>query len=664
MAEIQNKEVNKPNEKIANENEQNQQQNLQQNQQQNQPADLKAKLKEILPMILRMMFFYVIYKTLLSNKVSQINNNTQLDNTEYSTKFPSKEPPVYNNNNEQIKHTKYPTKNLRQRNYVVSNLWNNTKSDYKIDFYLYVSEKKFFKDFNNKNALIWKQNDIKFNDWKELHEKDFEIDIPMRVRNNGTYYLHAYIAEAGSVVNPRDPLFDDKKISYNKKLITKYQKKKKVVVKKKLISNDENEKAIVEEKKIDENENEKENKIVSYWYPEIVINYLPKTGVIDLTKVHPEMIKDVVLTEDRKKYHPIIYMNDFWSLTEHQMEINKTTEKLPLKVTLYPISYMKYNLYISMDYSFKVNSEMLGSTDNEFDEIKRMLKETNPILLGITFTVSIVHSIFDFLAFRNDVKFWKNRKDMIGISFRTLLMNIGTQAIVFLYLLDNETSWMIIVSNGVELMISVWKIHKAVHVRLDRSGKIPKIKFEDRVKNKEVDKTNEYDIEAFKYFQYIIWPLLIGYIIYSLIYEEHKGWYSFIISTLVGFVYMFGFLSLLPQLFINYKLKSVEHMPWKTFMYKSLNTFIDDLFAIVIKMPTLHRIACLRDDVVFFVYLYQRWIYPVDHTRRNEFGQVDEKALNEKLKKLKENENEVVEKEAIENVDQPQEVDNETKKDK
>jgi hypothetical protein len=32
-------------------------------------------------------------------------------------------------------------------------------------------------------------------------------------------------------------------------------------------------------------------------------------------------------------------------------------------------------------------------------------------------------------------------------------------------------------------------------------------------------------------------------------------------------------------------------------------------------MPTMHRLACFRDDVIFFVYLYQRWIYPTDHSR-------------------------------------------------
>ena len=149
--------------------------------------------------------------------------------------------------------------------------------------------------------------------------------------------------------------------------------------------------------------------------------------------------------------------------------------------------------------------------------------------------------------------------------------------------------------------------------------------FIDRGKPTELEtKTKEYDRMAFDYLSYLVFPLMMGYTVYSAFYEEHKSWYSFIIGTLVGFVYTFGFISMTPQLFINYKLKSVAHMPWKTFMYKSLNTFVDDLFAFVIKMPWLHRLACLRDDAVFFVYLYQRWIYPEDKKRRNEFGQVGE----------------------------------------
>ena len=35
------------------------------------------------------------------------------------------------------------------------------------------------------------------------------------------------------------------------------------------------------------------------------------------------------------------------------------------------------------------------------DSIKEAFLETNPYLLGLTFVVSIVHSIFEFLAFKN-----------------------------------------------------------------------------------------------------------------------------------------------------------------------------------------------------------------------------------------------------------------------
>ena len=56
-------------------------------------------------------------------------------------------------------------------------------------------------------------------------------------------------------------------------------------------------------------------------------------------------------------------------------------------------------------------------------------------------------------------------------------------------------------------------------------------------------------------------------------------------------------------------------MPQRALFYRFLNTIIDDLFSFIIIMPTLHRISCFRDDVIFVIYLYQRWIYKVDKTR-------------------------------------------------
>jgi len=602
------------------------QQKQEHHQQKQEPEKNSNKIKDLLPTILRMVFFFILYKVMSEVAQNKINKQN-------STKQP---PQFVDKSNNQMPNSKV-LPNQNDDNFIFRNIW-KTNENTKTDLYVYLSEKEIFTEFNDMSKLLWNINDIKYHDWNVNYNKEFEVELPKSVLNNGTYYLHSYLTFSGISPNPQSASFDRKKITYNKKLLTSYKKKKKVIVKKKLFA--KNEKEDKKDEIIEKSENPKDEKdlIISYWNPELIINSVPDTKGLYLKQLHPDMFKDIIFVNKQKKYHPILYMNDFWQLNEHELEINKTSKILPLKLSFYPISFTKYQMYVAMGYSFKVNNEMFGANEaNEFDEVKRMLRETNPILLGVTFFVSIVHSIFDFLAFSNDVKFWKERKDMVGLSFRSLVMNIFTQTVIFLYLLDNETSWLVIISNAVGLVIEIWKIHKVVSIKVDTSGTIPKIKFENRVKNEKVDKTNEYDVEAFKYFQYLMWPLLVGYIIYSLIYEEYKGWYSFIISTLVGFVYMFGFLALVPQLFINYKLKSVEHMPWKSFMYKALNTFIDDLFAFVIKMPTLHRIACLRDDVVFFVYLYQRWIYPVDHSRRNEFGQVDEKALKEKLEKEKKN---------------------------
>lgn len=205
------------------------------------------------------------------------------------------------------------------------------------------------------------------------------------------------------------------------------------------------------------------------------------------------------------------------------------------------------------------------------------------------------------------------------------------QAVIFLYLMDNSdnTSWMILASQGFGILLEAWKITKTVNVRLRPPPPssffyfLPYVVvFEDKHKLSETEeKTKEYDEIAFRYLYILAVPLLLAYATYSLLYNTHKSWYSYIIETLVGSVYAYGFLMMVPSLYINYRLKSVAHMPGKAMAYKFLNTFIDDLFAFTVKMPWLHRLATLRDDVIFFIWLYQSWKYKIDYKRVNEFGQ-------------------------------------------
>ena len=165
----------------------------------------------------------------------------------------------------------------------------------------------------------------------------------------------------------------------------------------------------------------------------------------------------------------------------------------------------------------------------------------------------------------------------------------------------------VLIPSGVAALIEMWKVSKAYKIQFVKSENswIYRPILGSRFSKAEQD-TEAYDSESMKYLSYVLYPLCLGGAIYSLLYTPHKSWYSWTISSLVNGVYAFGFLFMLPQLFVNYKLKSVAHLPWRSFMYKAFNTFIDDLFAFIITMPTAHRVACFRDDIVFLVYLYQR----------------------------------------------------------
>jgi hypothetical protein len=70
--------------------------------------------------------------------------------------------------------------------------------------------------------------------------------------------------------------------------------------------------------------------------------------------------------------------------------------------------------------------------------IKEVLLDTNVYLLGTTVVVSIFHMIFEMLAFKSDISHYRNKKNNVGISVRSILGNVFMQAVIFLYLLDNN----------------------------------------------------------------------------------------------------------------------------------------------------------------------------------------------------------------------------------
>ena len=71
---------------------------------------------------------------------------------------------------------------------------------------------------------------------------------------------------------------------------------------------------------------------------------------------------------------------------------------------------------------------------------------------------------------------------------------------------------------------------------------------------------------ATTYLVALLLPVVIAFTARSLLYERHLTWYSWLIGASTSCVYTFGFVLMCPQLYINHKLKSVSHLPWKVLL--------------------------------------------------------------------------------------------------
>ncbi|KMZ57665.1 putative Cleft lip and palate transmembrane protein [Zostera marina] len=505
-----------------------------------------------------------------------------------------------------------------------------------MDMWLYLSEQEKFNDFGNEGALIWHETNIPYAVWgpsssRSQTLKYYPSEALMR---NGTLNAHVFFARSGYSPDPIDPEYDSLFSFSRIYQVVKYLPKSKDDKRKSLLGS---QKGSSEEEQISEDDRES-NAVdegpewLSYWKPNITINLVDDFTRYSQNGVPPNIAGYLNVEPKTKNYYPTVFFNEFWLLRDKLIAINDTVTELPLNLELGLISMTKWQLFLQIDQSFQMQRSYGSMIEGEADELKRVFLEGNPYLLVITMVVSMFHSLFDFLAFKNDIQFWNKNKSMEGLSAKSVVVNFICQLIIFLYLLDNDTSWMILISSGIGVCIEFWKIGKAMHIEVDRTGNFPMLRFRNRDSYAN-NKTKEYDDLAMKYLSYLLFILAIGSSIYSLMYNRHKSWYSWILSSLTSCVYMFGFIMMCPQLFINYKLKSVAHLPWRQMTYKFLNTIIDDLFAFVIKMPTLHRISVFRDDLIFLIYIYQRWVYPVDKKRVNEFGfgGEDEKDENQSL---------------------------------
>ncbi|CAI5738827.1 unnamed protein product [Hyaloperonospora brassicae] len=354
--------------------------------------------------------------------------------------------------------------------------------------------------------------------------------------------------------------------------------------------------------------------------------------------------------DQRWRYLPALYVDDLSQTQDKLVPLNVSLDDgsggdavLPLQLRWSPLSFARWQMQLTFASVFTSQEEM-GVPSSDLDALRSMVTDTHPLLLAATLAVSLLHLLFDWLAFRHDVSYWRAKgDDVVGVSLRAMAAELASQVVVLLYLVDNDSTLLVTGPQLISAVLLVWKVTKVKraqrqqleHEFSSESGAVEEKDHMMRTKHslQLLKETQHADSLATSHMLFVLAPLAAGYTVYSLLYIPHAGWYAWLLESVTTTVYALGFVFMLPQLVINYRLKSVAHLQWRLLVYRALNTFIDDLFAFVIKMPTLHRISCFRDDIVFVVYLYQRWIYPVDDQRPGDIADGASSLKNDALTK-------------------------------
>ena len=196
--------------------------------------------------------------------------------------------------------------------------------------------------------------------------------------------------------------------------LIRYLQKPKVQRTKKLLEKSQNSTKSEEPEEVDENH-----------YPhmknEISLNVVPDHTVYDkVGGMSFDIFNSVKFYDDINAYGPILHLSDFWTLNKNCILLNETISDVNVTLKLQNLWLIWYQFEFNFKWQWGL-VEDLGLIDARFqDEMKTIWSETNKVLFVVTIIVSCLHSVFEILAFRNDINFWRQKKSMQGMSLKSL----------------------------------------------------------------------------------------------------------------------------------------------------------------------------------------------------------------------------------------------------
>lgn len=190
---------------------------------------------------------------------------------------------------------------------------------------IYVAESWLLPPHVSKH-LVFDERAITWTDWNLKRSVTVEVPLSPAVQNNGSLYAHIFVGKTGSVLDPTDKKYDPAAAYRVITQLNRYMPKKKVVKTKKLLGGDEEPE--VEEEVPDE----KGPVIASYWSKNLTMELVADDKIVPYRTLQMPIAQHIMLEQTNARdasgqngwYYPIVFVNDFWTLKDHLIEINST----------------------------------------------------------------------------------------------------------------------------------------------------------------------------------------------------------------------------------------------------------------------------------------------------------------------------------------------------
>lgn len=286
-------------------------------------------------------------------------------------------------------------------------------SDSSVDISVYVSPSVVVPTHKSSDSvLVLQEKNFTIGNYSDTREVETTIKVPKQVQNNGTLFAHFLVARTGHQLDPTAKDYNTADAVHFLRPLNQYLPKKKAKKLKNLLASSEE----VEEEEEDDTPSVQ---TVSYYHPNFTISMIPDSGTQRFTQMQPAVRQYVQLERTGARdlsgkngwYYPILFLNTFWQLKSHMTELNSTVETLPLRFTLNNMANWKFNILSSIDEGSKHSARQAayggpvpgGGDGSEWEMVKEILLDTNIWLLGTTGVVTILHMVFETLAFKSDI---------------------------------------------------------------------------------------------------------------------------------------------------------------------------------------------------------------------------------------------------------------------